>query len=56
MICVAFLNLHFGFVIFWHKNIGLKAHKMLMKLSISSTLIIQTDFYKQHRANSKSWA
>ncbi len=30
----AFLELQFGFVIFWHKNIGAKAaYKMLMKLT-----------------------
>jgi len=34
MFCVAFLNLQFGSVIFWCKNIGTKgAHKMLMKLT-----------------------
>jgi hypothetical protein len=32
--CAAFLELHFGFVIFWHKNIGAKGRrKMLMKLT-----------------------
>jgi len=30
----AFLLLHFGCVIFWHRNIGTKGvHKMLMKLT-----------------------
>jgi len=32
--CAAFLLLHFGFVVFWQKNIGAKsARKMLMKLT-----------------------
>jgi len=40
--CAAFLYLQFGFVIFWHKNIGAKAaRKMLVKLTtghlVSST-------------------
>jgi len=31
--CSAFLYLQFGFVIFWHKNIGAKtARKVLVKL------------------------
>ncbi len=33
-VCAAFLWLQFGFVIFWHKNIGAKAAcKILMKLT-----------------------
>jgi len=33
MLCAAFLKLHFGFAIFWLKNIGAKgALRMLMKL------------------------
>jgi len=32
--CAAFLELHFGFVVFWHKNMGAKdACKMLMELT-----------------------
>jgi len=34
--CAAFLLLQFGYVTFWHKNIGAKAaHKILIKLTIA---------------------
>ncbi len=34
VLCTAFLQLHFGFVIFWCKNIGAKvAYKILIKLT-----------------------
>jgi len=33
----AFLKLHYGFEIFWRKNIGAKgAHKMLMRCQLST--------------------
>jgi len=35
VLCAAFLKLHFGFEIFWLKNICTKAaHKMMMQLTI----------------------
>jgi len=45
--CAAFHNLHFGLVIFWHKNTGTKAaRKMWVKLAtyVNFTHILQTDF------------
>jgi len=46
--CAAFLQLRFGFVIFWRKNIGTKAaHKMLMKLT-TALGSLQTIFLREH--------
>ncbi len=40
VLCAAFLYLHFGFIIFWHKNIGAKGtHKMLMKLTTDALCV-----------------
>jgi peroxidase len=46
--CAAFLQLRFGFVIFWRKNISSKAaHKMLMKLT-TALGSLQTIFLREH--------
>ncbi len=51
VLCAAFLQLQFGFIIFWQKNIGAKAAcKMLMKLTTAfprtSPLMLRADLRK----------
>jgi len=54
-VCAAFLWLQFGFVIFWHKNIGAKAAcKILMKLTavVNFTNILLA-FFRQYSSIKK---